>query len=73
MYKVTATLLLNTVNHYVPINTTSVLFTQLLPGLSYEIIVIAINVLGIGRASDKVIFRTVPTGKNVDHEMYLGC
>ena len=50
------------------VNTISVLFTQLLPGLSYDITIVATSAIGVvsapGCASDKVTFSTMPTGKS---------
>ena len=51
------------------VNATSVLFSQLFPGLSYDIIVVAVSIFGSasasGPSSNIVTFSTVPTGKSV--------
>ena len=67
-YIPTVTSSLDPTNRIITVNTTSVLFTQLLPGLSYDITVVAVSTYGSvsapGPSSDRVTFSTVPTGKN---------
>ena len=68
-YIATATSSLDPTNRVITVNRTSVLFTQLLAGLSYDITVVAVSTSGSvsapGPSSDKITFSTVPTGKSV--------
>ena len=56
-------------NQIQTVNTNSVLFDGLLPGLSYDITVVAVstygNISAPGPSSVKVTFNTVPTGKGL--------
>ena len=74
---VTATSLLDPTNQIVRVNTTAALFTQLWPGLSYDITVVAISVFGgvsaVGPASNKETFNTEPNGKIANGCIHLGC
>ena len=74
-YIATATSSLDPTNRIITVNTTSVLFTQLLSGLSYDITVVAVSTYGnfpaLGPSSDKVTFTTVPTGKSVHHVVLM--
>ena len=58
-------------------NTTAALFTQLWPGMSYDITVVAISGFGgasaVSPASDKETFSTEPNGKNANGYIHLGC
>ena len=66
IYIATATSSLDPTNRIITVNTTFVLFTQLLPGLSYDITVVAVSTSGgvsaPGPPSDKVTVSTAPTG-----------
>ena len=59
------------------VNVTSALFTNLLPGLLYDVIICAVSIFDTvsvsGFPSDKVTFSTVPSGEATHGCICQGC